>query len=264
MSESRINLNRKDLQNYVVKFEKKYNEVAFERQESGLIHNTSEWGSRIYDCLKNHDTEGMLEALNLVSTDYTPGKLSKEELRSGKNLIISLISVMIHFAVQDRIIDNEHAMTAADVCILLCEETRNREDLLRTAYAGLYKISDLIQSYHDREYHYLVKQAKEYVFKHLHEEIVIKNMANALGVTPEHLSRTFHQAEKITLKQYIIDERIERAKNLLRFSDSSIAEISQYLSFSSPSHFSEVFKRKTGKSPAEYRKDFSDSYLKRS
>ncbi len=263
MSELYVNLSRQYLQNYVLQFEKKYNEVVFERQESGFIHNTAEWGLRIYDCLKRHDTDGILETLNIGNTDYTPGRLSKEELRSSKNLIISLISVIVHFAVRDRIIDNELALTAADVCILLCEETTNREDLRRTAYAGLCKISELMQNYHDRDYHYLVKQAKEYVYKHLHEEIFVKNIAGSLGVTPEHLSRTFHHAEKITLKQYILDERIERAKNLLRYSDISIAEISRYLAFSSQSHFADIFKKRTGKSPTEYRQDFSDSYIKK-
>ena len=263
MAEQEIRLSRKYLQDYVNRFEKAYSSVVFERQESGFLHNTSEWGEQVYGCLLRHDIDGMLEALNTVGRYYNPGKLSKEELRSSKNLIISLISVMVHFAVRDRVIDNELALTAADVCILLCEETGCREDLLRTAYAGLCKISDLMQDYREREYHYLVKQAKEYVYKHLHEEIFIKDMAGALGISAEYLSRTFHKAEGITLKQYILDERIERAKNLLRFSDRSVSEIARYLAFSSSSHFADVFRKKTGKNPARYRQDFSDAYIKR-
>ena len=108
-----------------------------------------------------------------------------------------------------------------------------------------------------------VKQAKEYIYKHLHEEIFIKDMAKALGISAEYLSRTFHKAEGITLKQYILDERIERAKNLLRFSDRSVSEIARYLAFSSSSHFADVFRKKTGKNPVRYRQDFSDAYIKR-
>ena len=258
-----IRTDHKYSQDYIIQFERLFNDLVFARQEAGLLHNTEEWGYWIYDCLKRHDLDGILDALVTGGTDYAPGKLSKEELRSSKNLMISLISVMVHFAVRDRIIDNELALTAADVCILLCEETTSRQDLQKAAYTGLCKVSDLIQSYRDREYHYLVKQAKEYVFKHMHKPIFIKNMAKDLGVTPEHLSRSFHSAEKITLKQYIVSERIERAKSLLRFSDSSIADVSQYLAFSSQSHFAEVFKHMTGKSPTEYRQDFSDSYIQK-
>ena len=262
MEQQEIRLSRKYLQNYLNRFEKNYTNLVFERQESGFIHNTLEWGEQVYDCLLQHDLDGMLEALNTVNRYYNPGKLSKEELRSSKNLIISLISTMVHFAVRDRIIDNELALTAADVCILMCEETDNKEDLLRTAYAGLYKISELMQDFREREYHYLVKQSKEYVYKHLHEEIFIKDMAAALGISAEYLSRTFHKAEGITLKQYILKERVERAKNLLRFSDRSISEIARYLAFSSSSHFADVFRKKTGKNPARYRQDFSDTYIR--
>ena len=260
-TDCRITLSRKYLQNYVNRFEKSFNELVFERQESGFLHNTEAWGNWVYDCLIRHDIEGMLEALNTVGKTYNPGRLSREELRSSKNLIISLISVMVHFAVRDRIIDNELALTAADVCILLCEETRNHQELLETAYAGLYKISELMQEYRNREYHYLVRQSKDYIFKHLHEEIFCKKMASDLGVSPEYLSRTFHKAEGITLKQYILEERIERAKNLLRFSDRSVSEIARYLAFSSSSHFALAFRKKTGKSPTSYRQDFSDGYV---
>lgn len=255
-------LSKREMRGYVLRFDKAYNDLVFQRQEAGYLHNTAEWGSWIYDCLKRHDTDGIREALLKVNIDYQPGTLSREDLRSGKNLIVSLISVMVHFAVRDRIIDNELALTAADVCILLCEDTGSHEELLRTAYAGLCKISDLMQSYREREYHYLARQAKEYIFQHLHDEIRIKDMADALHVSAEHLSRTFHAAEKVTLKQYILEERVDRAKNLLRFSDITVAEISRYLAFSSQSHFAEIFKKYTGKSPTEYRQDYSDNRMK--
>lgn len=256
-----IILSDKYMKSYLNHFDQIYNELVFERQEEGMIHNTEEWGNWIYDSLKRHNLDAIREALLRINKDYQPGKLSNESLRSGKNLIISLISVMVHFAVRDRIIDNEFALSAADVCILLCEGTNSHEELLRTAYAGLCKISDLMQSYREREYHYLSRQAKEYVFKHLHEEIRVKDIAAVLHVSAEHLSRTFHASEKITLKQYILKERIERAKYLLRFSDFTVAEISRYLAFSSQSHFIEIFKKYTGKKPIEYRRDCSDTYL---
>ena len=258
-AEVKIAPSRQYLNNYMNRFEKMYTDLVFERQESGYLHNTAEWGYWVYDCLKAHKQDALLEALNDVVQDYNPGKLSREELRSSKNLTISLISVMVHFAVRDRIIDNELALTAADVCILLCEETRTRSELRQAAYAGLCKISELMQDYENREYHYLVQQSKDYIYKHLHEEIFCRDIADSLSVSQEHLSRTFRKAEGISLKQYILDERIERACNLLRNSDYSISEIARFLALSSSSHFATVFRRKKGKSPAVYRQDFSNS-----
>ena len=50
-----------------------------------------------------------------------------------------------------------------------------------------------------------------------------------------------------------LSEIIDEAKRLLRYSDKSFTAISTYLGFSSPSHFSKVFKEKTENTPFEYR-----------
>ncbi|MBQ6364065.1 MAG: helix-turn-helix transcriptional regulator [Lachnospiraceae bacterium] len=263
MAESKIILSGDYLKKYVRQFEKRYSATVFERQESGYIHNTVEWGSWVYECLKKNDSEALIDALNSVSERYKPGRLSRETLRSSKNLVISLIATMSNMAAKERIVDNELALTAADVCIMMCEETTNHEDLLKNAYAGLLKISDLMAEYREREFHPLVRQAKEYIYKHLHEEIRVQDIAASLGVSPEHLSRTFHKAEGITLKKHILNERILRARNMLRFSDLKVSEIARYLAFSSQSHFADIFRRETGKTPSEYRRDFSDEYISR-
>mgnify|MGYP004642885721 FL=1 len=254
--QEKISLSRDYLDHYQKVFEKRYEKLAFERQENNYLHNSVEWGNWIYDCLKRNDTDNMIRALNTVTDDYHPGKLSADDLRSKKNLIIGLISVLSNWAAKDRLVDNELVLTAADVCILMCEETKHDTELLQCAYAGLVKISDLMKQFREQTYHPLVKAAKEYIYQHLHDEICLKDLSAYLGVTPEHLSRTFHHAEGITLKQYITEERIHRARNLLRYSDYSITEIASYLAFSSPSHFTEIFKSATGKTPTEYRRDF--------
>ena len=263
MAESRLIISGQYLKEYVQQFEKRYSETVFERQESGYIHNTVEWGSWVYECLKNNDTDGLIEAMNTVGERYRPGRLSRETLRSSKNLVISLIATMSNMAAKERIVDNELALTAADVCIMMCEETTNHEDLMKNACAGLMKISSLMAEYREREFHPLVREAKEYIYKHLHEEIHVYEIADSLGVSPEHLSRVFHKAEGISLKKHIINERISRARNMLRFSDLKVSEIARYLAFSSQSHFAETFRRETGKSPLEYRRDFSDEYVKK-
>lgn len=256
MNGDKFVLNEKYLNQYLVNFEKRYEKLVFERQESNLLHNSVEWGNWVYDCLKRNDINSMIAALNAVSKHYQPGKLASNELRSGKNLMICLITDITNRAARDRLVSNELILTAADICILMCEETATYEELLRCTCAGLIKISNLIREYKEREYHPLIKPTKEYIYKHLHGHIKLADIAAHLGVTPEHLSRTFHAAEGITLKQYIIEERINRAKNLLRFSDYSVTDIASYLAFSSASHFTEVFKSATGKTPTVYRRDF--------
>jgi AraC-like DNA-binding protein len=65
----------------------------------------------------------------------------------------------------------------------------------------------------------------------------------------------------ISVSEYIRRKRVEAAENMLRYSDYTLIEISQYLAFSSYSHFAGVFHAYTGLTPKEYRKRF---YRKRS
>ena len=67
-----------------------------------------------------------------------------------------------------------------------------------------------------------------------------------------YLSRKFKAETGESLTDYILKEKTEEAKRLLCFSDKSLTAIGSYLGFSSPSHFSRVFKTYVGTTPREY------------
>ena len=105
----------------------------------------------------------------------------------------------------------------------------------------------------------LTVRAKDYIFKHLHGELRVSEIADVLGVHPNYLSTVFSREEGISIRQYICRERIRQSKNLLRYSRYSISEISGYLSFSSQSHFSSCFRKLTSMTPGEYRAKFGQA-----
>ena len=67
-------------------------------------------------------------------------------------------------------------------------------------------------------------------------EIVIGEMGKKLGVNSSYLSQLFHKVEGMTIQQYIREEKIRLAQNMLRYSEYEIKEISNYLSFCSQSY----------------------------
>lgn len=68
------------------------------------------------------------------------------------------------------------------------------------------------------------------------------------------LSKTFSRQQSSTIEQYSQQQRVERAKELLAYNQQSIAEIAFELGFSSAAHFSNQFKKLTGKSPSAFKK----------
>ena len=77
-----------------------------------------------------------------------------------------------------------------------------------------------------------------YIRHHISEPITVEKMAKALFMSRPYLSRKFKEETGESLTDFILYEKTEEAKRLLRYSDKPITAISSYLGFSSPSHSS--------------------------
>lgn len=100
----------------------------------------------------------------------------------------------------------------------------------------------------------VVEQCKNYIAKHLYSKFTIEKMAEDLSVSRTYLSGIFKKATGSSIRDYILEQRVRAAANLLRYSNESIGNIAGYMQFSSVSRFSIFFKRYYGMTPAEYRK----------
>lgn len=85
------------------------------------------------------------------------------------------------------------------------------------------------------------------------EAISVEAMAKELFMSRTYLSKRFKAESGETLTDFILKEKTEEAKRLLRYSDKSLTAIGLYLGFSSQSHFSRVFRKYAALSPGEYR-----------
>ncbi|MBR0143999.1 MAG: helix-turn-helix transcriptional regulator [Clostridia bacterium] len=77
-------------------------------------------------------------------------------------------------------------------------------------------------------------------------------MAEEFYLSRPYLSAKFKQETGRTLTDFILSEKTEEAKRLIRYTDKSLSVISSYLGFSSQSHFSRVFRRYAGSNPGDY------------
>jgi AraC family transcriptional regulator len=100
-----------------------------------------------------------------------------------------------------------------------------------------------------------LQQAISYINEHLTENLSLKDIANVVGMSPFYFTNLFRQSTGMTAYQYVIYHRIERAKQLLRTQELSIAEVSEQVGFRSQSHFSNIFRKHTNKTPKMYQMD---------
>ena len=100
----------------------------------------------------------------------------------------------------------------------------------------------------------------EYVYVHIQERVTVEDLAAHTGMSPSHLSRLFKKETGISISDYIREKKVEKAQELLRFCDFSLIEISNYLSFSSQSHFTQLFREFTGMTPKKYRDRYKNGH----
>ena len=97
-------------------------------------------------------------------------------------------------------------------------------------------------------------RAMDYVYDHLHERIEITGIAEFVGVERSYLSKLFHKEVGQTISDYIMEKKLQTARNMLLYSDFSCTEISQYLAFASNSYFTKCFRNRFGSTPSAYRR----------
>lgn len=87
---------------------------------------------------------------------------------------------------------------------------------------------------------------------HFSSDITNKFLADKCNISEVYFRKLFRETYGVTPRQYIIDNRINKAKHLLQSAILNISAISEECGFSNPYHFSRIFKAKTGLTPTEY------------
>lgn len=98
-----------------------------------------------------------------------------------------------------------------------------------------------------------IARAIEYITDNFLGKISLLDLASETHYSPYHFLRLFKQHTGKTPFEFLMDLKIEKAKALLKNSDQTISEVCYQSGFSSNSYFCQVFKKKTGVSPSQYK-----------
>ncbi|TVM31385.1 helix-turn-helix domain-containing protein [Oceanidesulfovibrio marinus] len=99
-----------------------------------------------------------------------------------------------------------------------------------------------------------MERIKELIHQSFAQDIQLSDLADEAGLSPFHFSRVFKETVGMPPRQYIIKQRMDEACRLLKESTYAIAAIAAMVGYESVSHFSSLFKRHTGMSPAGFRR----------
>jgi AraC family transcriptional regulator len=100
---------------------------------------------------------------------------------------------------------------------------------------------------------YRLRQVLDYITAHLDQDLSLADLARTAGMSPHHFALLFRQRMGTSPHRHVVEQRIERAKHLLRDHTRSVLEVALASGFESQSHFGRVFRRVVGVTPSDYR-----------
>ena len=199
-----------------------------------------------------------IKQMSKLSMTGNYGRLSKNQERNNKNLILVGITLFARAAIEGGV-SPETALTLSDRYIQSVEDCRNMSELveIRSTMA-----QDYVERVHRRKQETgvsePVRSSMEYVELHLTEELSLKQLAEMSGYSEYYFSKRFKHETGTTPKAFIREKRLERAKFLLRTTQTTVQDISESLRFGSQSYFADAFRRAEGMSPTAYREQFQN------
>lgn len=248
-------------QNLKLKLETEHANHIFDSEAEPIrghqgLHNTLALEQTIVNFVRRGDTAALKKWI-ADAPAVRGGVLATDQLRQIKNTFIVTATIVSRAAIRGGM-DIDDALSISDAYIQKCELMNTVENIINLQYHMVFDYTEKVEKLQfSKLSSKLVHDVANYIHHHLSEPITTENIAKALFMSRSRLSVKFKQETRENLIDFILKEKAEEAKRLLRYTDKTAVSISAYLGFSSQSHFSRVFKKYTGYSPNEFRKKYT-------
>lgn len=227
-----------------------------DRLSCDLLVNSSHGRADVEDLLLQQITDGNLNyratlpALQLGQY----GELAPQStLRQLKDECLIAITLCSRAAILGGL-SRKTALSVGDGYIRQVESSNSINEVL-AIYTPM--VDEFIKRVHytkeQQQYSVAVRNCMDYIERHIAEPLSVKAVAEGTGYTGYYISSLFHRETGSTIGDYTKARKIEYAKRFLRETNDSIGSIAEQLGFSSPSHFTSVFRSLTGFTPKEFR-----------
>ena len=216
------------------------------------IHNTMELEEMMLSCVEHGRTEDILKMFS-APTAGRAGEMASDALRQQKNLIICTATLVTRAAIRGGM-NQEQAFALSDMYIQKAELMSDVLSLTRLNAQMVLDFTKRVEAekagIHNSK---LVRQTRDYILSHIGIPITTDMLSKELGMNRTYLCKLFTEETGFTINQYVTQVKMEEARRLMDITKKPIAEIAEYLGYSTQSYFQKVFKHRFGITPGEYR-----------
>lgn len=212
-----------------------------EEDGSETMHNTYQMERDLIALVKH----GNVEAIRLFMNQPVTGRiglLAHNELRQRKNGFIVAATLISRAAIEGGL-STELAFAISDRYIQKVELLSRGKDIAQLTMTMLLDYTQRVEALQiHSETSILARTILRYIRKNISKKISLNELANHVYMNRSYLCERFKEDTSMTISHFIRHEKIQEAKRLIETTDLSFSQISDYLAFSSQSHFQSVFK----------------------
>ncbi len=217
--------------------------------------NYYDYERRFLTLIKNGMTDQLTRMWQEASGNVMTSGSEYTSLRTAKDKCIIAIGIVSN-AVLETGIPQEDIYRMRNAYIT---KTENCHDIKKLVDLRFNMMVDFCQQVEYEKYKNvsdvpIVNQAVAYINEHCDRRITLQELADHVHASKSYFCSEFSKSMGVSVIAYIQAQKIKRAKQFLVLSEKPLSEISELLSFSSQSYFQNIFKRITGMTPTQFRK----------
>ncbi len=216
-------------------------------------HKDVKQRKKINVAIQNGDEDSLKKVLKNPNIDLK-NLSSFDPLQHLRNIAILDIYSAVETAIQTGVF-SEPIYNQFDLFCAKLDSLQSPSEISELKRNFLFDLCRLVQQQSEiSSYNPLTKKAISYINQNIYSKLSVNLISEALFVNRSTLSNVFKKDTNRSLHEYILDGKLEKSKELLKQTDSSVLDISVILNFSSHSHFADLFRRKYNMTPSEFRK----------
>lgn len=218
-----------------------------------FTHNTTAFEDTLLTYVSKGDVNTLESYISNLPA-YKIGKLANDYIRQVKNVFIISTTIVSRTAIKSGV-NSKDALDTSGAYIKHCEDLNDAKNIYNLQFKMIIDFAKMVQKIkRGGEPSSFVIEIINFVNQNIYNPLNIDTVAHHINMSSGALRAKFKKETGQTLSDYIIEEKIDEAKRLLSCTKNSLADIAQYLCFSSQSHFQNVFKKSIGVTPNVYRK----------
>lgn len=211
---------------------------------------------KIFEAISAGHKEEVLKHLRSFPYEKVGILCLTSELRNRKNQAIAGIALATRYAIKGGL-PTHISFALGDLFTQNVEKLNDLDSILVLIQDAFCTFAEYVKRHRRRNYSKTIITCQNYISKNIYHEISLKKLARITNKNSMYLSTLFKKEVRMTLSEYIQQEKVAEAKKLLSLTNYSILEISTLLNFNNQSYFTKIFKKHTKVTPKQYRNQYT-------